>query len=191
MLLCAVAQPLNQLGTKKPVQFCSLLASPTVAVLTGGDCAGLTSHCLTSVLASGPGVGRAPGGRRDLARPPSWPGRGRGSGARAERTELRAESCAGQGDARADTFLSECAAVVWDMKSLEKLWNSKNLHSLCRVLQKREKKREMRIFCLGLLLWLPLTLRYLTFTHVGFFLPYSVISLVFSKSGVFSYLDFC
>lgn len=140
MLLCAVAQPLNQLGTKKPVQFCSLLASPTVAVLTGGDCAGLTSHCLTSVLASGPGVGRAPGGRRDLARPPSWPGRGRGSGARAERTELRAESCAGQGDARADTFLSECAAVVWDMKSLEKLWNSKNLHSLCRVLQKREKE---------------------------------------------------
>ena len=56
---------------------------------------------------------------------------------------------------------------------------------------RREKKREMRIFCLGLLLWLLLLLRYLIFTHVGFFLPYSVISLVFSKSGVFSYLDFC
>lgn len=49
----------------------------------------------------------------------------------------------------------------------------------------------MRIFCLGLLLWLLLIFRYLIFTHVGFFLPYSVISLVFSKSGVFSYLDFC
>ena len=109
---------------------------------------------------------------------------------RAEGTELRAESCAGQGDARADTFLSECAAMVWDMKSLAKLWNSKNLHSLC-VSCRREKKREMRIFCLGLLLWLPLILRYLTFTHVGLFLPYSVISLVFSISGVFSYLDFC
>ena len=30
--------------------------------------------------------------------------------------------------------------MVWDMKLLEKLWNSKNLHSLCRVLQKREKE---------------------------------------------------
>lgn len=45
------------------------------------------------------------------------------------------------------------------MKLLETLWNSKNLHSLCRVLQNREK-REMRIFCLGLLLWLLLILRY-------------------------------
>ena len=30
--------------------------------------------------------------------------------------------------------------MVWYMKSLSKLWNSKNLHSLCRVLQKREKE---------------------------------------------------
>lgn len=52
MLLSAALQPLNQLGTKKPVRAvsCSFLCSLALAVLTGmTDQSGLASHPLASV----------------------------------------------------------------------------------------------------------------------------------------------
>ena len=80
--------------------------------------------------------------------------------------------------------------MVWDMKLLEKLWNSKNLHSLCRVLQNREKEGNESLLLRSAFVASAHS-QILTFTHVGFFLPYPVISLVFSKYGVVSYLGFC
>lgn len=143
MLLSATAQPLNQLGTERPIQAvsCPLIGAPARAALTGGDCAGLASRRWASVAASGPeGRGAGSWGR-------AGPGRGVWQrGGEGEAGEGRAPRCGPRAApgwatlARADTFLSEGAVLVWDMKSPSELWNSKNLRfSLLRPAEEREK----------------------------------------------------
>lgn len=60
--------------------------------------------------------------------------------------------------------------MVWDMKLLETLWNSKNLHSLCRVLQNREKEGDENLLLRSAFVASAHS-QILTFTHVGFLSP--------------------
>lgn len=90
MLLSAAAQPLNQLGTERPIQAvsCPLLGAPARAALTGGDCAGLASLRSASVAASGPGERGAGSWGRE------GPGRAaRQQGGEGEAGEGRAPRC--------------------------------------------------------------------------------------------------
>lgn len=145
MRLSAAAQPFNQLGTTSPVQAGLLptVGRPVPAVLTGGDCARLASHCVVSVRQVGPP--KAPGwGGGWLARQPGGLGRGRG--------RRGAANCGRRAGwaTPARTHFRGSEQLWFGIRNRPELWNSKNLRlSPLRRAEKREKKREMIFLCFG------------------------------------------
>lgn len=146
-MLCAAAQPLNQLSTKRPIQAlsCPLLGAPALVVLTESDCAGAGIPPL--------GFGSGKWARRGAG---SWGGgaggtlagqgregeEGRGAGA-----ELRAVP----GWAKpARTHFCPSYGLGYEIaQGAVEFEESAFLSAMsCR----REKKREMRIFGFALLL---------------------------------------